>query len=192
MRGPGSILTGVTFCHWIFWFSRSKGSDANIGIIANDVCLFSPVSLVLLVDAWAECLFLSLIAFLALWTYFIFSLFPSCPQADLIKLSRASPLADECVSWKCRRFSLYNKPKGKIKWIKPKRWFFKFAPKTPFDVMNSKTLCVQTPMRISIRKQPPAGCTKAWCLKHHPGCRGGKYSGPTNGKMGVTCSHSTP
>ena len=31
---------GVTFCHWIFFlFSRSKGSNANIGIIANVVCL---------------------------------------------------------------------------------------------------------------------------------------------------------
>ena len=26
---------GVTFCYWNFLFSRSKASDANIGIIAN-------------------------------------------------------------------------------------------------------------------------------------------------------------
>ena len=30
----GSILTGVTFCYWTFWFSRSKASDVNTGIIA--------------------------------------------------------------------------------------------------------------------------------------------------------------
>ena len=30
----GSILTGVTFCYWIFLFSYNKASDANIGIIA--------------------------------------------------------------------------------------------------------------------------------------------------------------
>ena len=29
---PGPILTGVTFCFWIFLFSRSKVSDANIAI----------------------------------------------------------------------------------------------------------------------------------------------------------------
>ena len=28
---------GVTFCHWIFLFSHSKASNANIGIIANFV-----------------------------------------------------------------------------------------------------------------------------------------------------------
>ena len=28
---------GVTFCYWIFLFSHSKASDANIGIIANFV-----------------------------------------------------------------------------------------------------------------------------------------------------------
>ena len=28
---------GVTFCYWIFLFSRSKTSDANIGITANFV-----------------------------------------------------------------------------------------------------------------------------------------------------------
>ena len=31
---------GVTFCYWIFLFSRSKTSDANIGIIANVVYLW--------------------------------------------------------------------------------------------------------------------------------------------------------
>ena len=30
---------GVAFCYWIFLFSRSKASDANIGIIANVVYL---------------------------------------------------------------------------------------------------------------------------------------------------------
>ena len=30
-------LLEVTFCYWNFWFSRSKSSDANIGIIANFV-----------------------------------------------------------------------------------------------------------------------------------------------------------
>ena len=30
----GSIPTGVTFCYWTFWFSRSKASDVNTGIIA--------------------------------------------------------------------------------------------------------------------------------------------------------------
>ena len=33
------MLTGVTFLYWIFLFSRRKASDANIGIIANAVCL---------------------------------------------------------------------------------------------------------------------------------------------------------
>ena len=33
--GSGSIPLGATFCYWIFLFSRSKASDANIGIIAN-------------------------------------------------------------------------------------------------------------------------------------------------------------
>ena len=36
MRGPGSILTGS---NWIFLFSHSKASDANVGIIANVACL---------------------------------------------------------------------------------------------------------------------------------------------------------
>ena len=35
MRDPGSIPTGGNIFHWIFLFSRSKASDANIGIIAN-------------------------------------------------------------------------------------------------------------------------------------------------------------
>ena len=30
---------GVIICYWNFLFSRSKVSDANIGIIANVVCL---------------------------------------------------------------------------------------------------------------------------------------------------------
>ena len=30
---------GVAFCHWTFLFSCRKASDANIGIIANVVCL---------------------------------------------------------------------------------------------------------------------------------------------------------
>ena len=34
MRGPGSIPTGGNIFHWIFLFSRSKHSAANIGIIA--------------------------------------------------------------------------------------------------------------------------------------------------------------
>ena len=34
MRGPGSIPTGGNIFHWIFLFSRSKVSYANIGIIA--------------------------------------------------------------------------------------------------------------------------------------------------------------
>ena len=34
MRGPGSIPTGGNIFHWIFLFSRSKASDANIDIIA--------------------------------------------------------------------------------------------------------------------------------------------------------------
>ena len=37
MRGPGSIPTGGNIFHWTFWFSRSKASGANIGIIANFV-----------------------------------------------------------------------------------------------------------------------------------------------------------
>ena len=37
MRGQGSIPTGGNIFHWIFLFSRSKDSDANIGIIANFV-----------------------------------------------------------------------------------------------------------------------------------------------------------
>ena len=35
----GLFPLGVTFCPWIFLFSRSKASDANIGIIANVVYL---------------------------------------------------------------------------------------------------------------------------------------------------------
>ena len=31
MRGPGSIPTGGNIFHWIFLFSRSTASDANIG-----------------------------------------------------------------------------------------------------------------------------------------------------------------
>ena len=34
-----SMLSGVTFYCWIFLFSRSKASDANIATIANFVCL---------------------------------------------------------------------------------------------------------------------------------------------------------
>ena len=34
MRGPGSIPTGGNSFYWIFFLSRSKASDANIGIIA--------------------------------------------------------------------------------------------------------------------------------------------------------------
>ena len=37
IRGPGSIPTGGNNFHWIFLFSRSNASDANIGIIANFV-----------------------------------------------------------------------------------------------------------------------------------------------------------
>ena len=40
MRGLGSIPTwegGGNISHWIFFVSRSKTSDANIGIIANFV-----------------------------------------------------------------------------------------------------------------------------------------------------------
>ena len=37
MRGPGSITTGGNIFHWIIFFSQSKVSDANIGIIANFV-----------------------------------------------------------------------------------------------------------------------------------------------------------
>ena len=36
-RSRGSILTGVTFCHWNILFSHCKASDAKIGIIANFV-----------------------------------------------------------------------------------------------------------------------------------------------------------
>ena len=39
-RGLGSILTGVRFCYRNILFSRSKASDANIGIIANFVYLW--------------------------------------------------------------------------------------------------------------------------------------------------------
>ena len=35
-------MLGVTFCHWIFLFSRSKASDANIAITANVVYLCKP------------------------------------------------------------------------------------------------------------------------------------------------------
>ena len=34
MRGPGFIPTGGNIFYWIFRFSHSKASDANIGIIA--------------------------------------------------------------------------------------------------------------------------------------------------------------
>ena len=34
MRGPGSIPTGGNIFHWIYLFSHSKDSAANIGIIA--------------------------------------------------------------------------------------------------------------------------------------------------------------
>ena len=37
MRGPGSNPTGGNIFHWILLLSRSKASDANIGIIANFV-----------------------------------------------------------------------------------------------------------------------------------------------------------
>ena len=38
MRGSGSIPTGGNIFHWIFFlFSCSKVSDANIGIIANEL-----------------------------------------------------------------------------------------------------------------------------------------------------------
>ena len=41
IRGPGSFPTGGYIFHWIFvgffWFSCSKASDANIGIIGNFV-----------------------------------------------------------------------------------------------------------------------------------------------------------
>ena len=36
-RSSGSILIGVTFCNWIFLFSRSKTSDANIDNIESFV-----------------------------------------------------------------------------------------------------------------------------------------------------------
>ena len=32
---PGSMLTRVTFCCWIFLFSCSEASDINIATIAN-------------------------------------------------------------------------------------------------------------------------------------------------------------
>ena len=37
---PGPVVQyslGVIFCYWIFLFSCSKASDANIGMIANFV-----------------------------------------------------------------------------------------------------------------------------------------------------------
>ena len=36
------FILGVTLCDWIFFFSCSKASDANIGIIANVVYLWKP------------------------------------------------------------------------------------------------------------------------------------------------------
>ena len=39
MRGVGSIPTGGNILLLDFLFSHSKASDANIGIIANVVCL---------------------------------------------------------------------------------------------------------------------------------------------------------
>ena len=42
IKGPEvQYSLGVRFCDWIFLFSdrSSKASDANIGIIANVVCL---------------------------------------------------------------------------------------------------------------------------------------------------------
>ena len=39
MRGPGSIPTGDNILLLDFWFSHCKTCDANIGIIANAVCL---------------------------------------------------------------------------------------------------------------------------------------------------------
>ena len=41
MRGPGSIPTGGNILSLDF-FSHSEASDANIGIIANVVCLWKP------------------------------------------------------------------------------------------------------------------------------------------------------
>ena len=41
MRGLGSIPTGGNIFHQLF-FSHSEASDANIGIIANVVCLWKP------------------------------------------------------------------------------------------------------------------------------------------------------
>ena len=40
-RGPGSIPTGGNILSLDF-FSHSEASDANIGIIANVVCLWKP------------------------------------------------------------------------------------------------------------------------------------------------------
>ena len=37
MRGPGSFPNGGNIFHWIFLFSHSKVSDANIGTIDNFV-----------------------------------------------------------------------------------------------------------------------------------------------------------
>ena len=37
MRGPGTLPKRGNIFHWIFLFSHSKASDANIGIIANYV-----------------------------------------------------------------------------------------------------------------------------------------------------------
>ena len=40
---PGPVdqysLGVIFFCYWYFMFSRSKASDASIGIIANVMCL---------------------------------------------------------------------------------------------------------------------------------------------------------
>ena len=43
MRRPGSILTHSNILSLDFLFSHSKASDANIGIIANVVCLLRRV-----------------------------------------------------------------------------------------------------------------------------------------------------
>ena len=37
MKGPGSFPNEGNIFHWIFFFLRSKVSDANIGIIVNFV-----------------------------------------------------------------------------------------------------------------------------------------------------------